>query len=125
MNKQLRRRPLEGRPQWRRVLSAVVLGAILAGCAPQDSAPQVFTERRTTEALAANTELGGDCTEHGNTACRSGLCLHTAASRGSGYICSQACTNEAQCPRTWSCEQMLPGQDVCVPPAPRARAGAR
>jgi hypothetical protein len=89
----------------------------------------VLEEHRPLRGAAqeATGKLGEDCTRAGGSGCRSGLCLHAAPGRHSGYFCSRACDSEAQCPEGWACAQMYPGPGglVCVPPEGWGAAVAR
>ncbi|WP_158616648.1 hypothetical protein [Corallococcus sp. CA054B] len=87
--------------------------------APAIEPSPVLAEHRTALAETASNEVGEDCTKHGASGCKSGLCLHTGALPDEGYFCSQTCTGEAQCPAQWKCSRVHPGASarVCIPPA--------
>lgn len=90
----------------------------LAACGNDTPQGEVLSEHRPLKAAQALKELGEDCSRHGASECHSGLCLHAAPGRHSGYFCSLSCDSAAQCPERWACAQMFPapGGSVCVPP---------
>jgi hypothetical protein len=61
--------------------------------------------------------VGADCSEHGADTCASRLCLHTTASRTTGYVCSQGCVGNENCPASWRCAHTYPSAEgaLCVP----------
>lgn len=61
-------------------------------------------------------QAGANC-DFGPAACESGLCIR----KDSGPICTQPCTDIAECPEGWSCAQVPTVQDTtvtaCLPPS--------
>lgn len=114
-----------------RVSFAVVLSAVLAGCArgPSSDAPppppQVFTDR-SLDALGATDAgvqrgtraLGAACGSTAGQQCASGICLKSQRERGRGYFCSRECDTQDDCPVNWLCRQVMPGRHgmMCTPP---------
>jgi hypothetical protein len=96
---------------------------VTTGAASEDGASQqqaVVTEHRfqaLQSAKESGNPIGADCSEHGADACASRLCLHTTASRISGYVCSKACAGNESCPASWRCAHTYPSEDAafCVP----------
>ena len=110
---------------------AVALGlaaGVWAGCGKTEDEPraevepQVLTEPRPLRAEKATKQLGDDCGENGASACLSGICLHVKPGRHEGYVCSQSCQAQTDCPSDWRCSQFYPSSKrrLCVPPATRA-----
>jgi hypothetical protein len=119
---------------------ALLLGAVLVvgGCQPvsernasQSAAPpgksgelNVLTEHRTTPTThAPDKAIGEDCGLHGAPECISHLCLHVGG-RDKGYVCSQSCGDNANCPARWQCRSMSLSvrQAVCLPPLPEKKS---
>ena len=110
-------------------LAAFTLFAMVAACGvqPADEAvagptPKVLTEHRFSELGAFAPErghlaLGADCSKHGAASCASGLCLHVAHDRDTGFVCSRQCEGNEACPPKWRCGQThpSPGGAICVP----------
>ncbi|MFP2930505.1 hypothetical protein ACLESO_35965 [Pyxidicoccus sp. 3LG] len=110
---------------------AVLLASNLwaAGCStesrPETSAPvspapvPVLTEHRFHQSLGSGKKgVGEDCTRGGQAECATGLCLHVGARHDAGYVCSQRCETQGQCPAGWGCGRMLmgdPASSVCIP----------
>lgn len=120
-------------PAKRRATMWLAFCVLAIGCGegrlPSASSPQppVLTEGRVLKAEQASKDLGQDCNEFRASECRSGLCLHVAPGRGSGYLCSSSCKVASECPKGWTCEQMFPesGDSVCVPPENQERKQRR
>ncbi|EPX57548.1 hypothetical protein D187_009822 [Cystobacter fuscus DSM 2262] len=104
----------------------VVLGlaaGVWSGCGKTENEPrtvvelQPLTEPRPLRAEKATKQLGEDCRENGASACLSGLCLHVKPGRHEGYVCSQPCQGDAECPTSWRCAQVYPTPKgrLCVP----------
>lgn len=72
----------------------------------------------TTERPAAKRAAGEDCSSTGRAGCGNGVCLHVEPHVDRGYLCSKQCAVDDDCPETWSCRAMVPGDAVsfCVPP---------
>jgi hypothetical protein len=110
-------------------LSALLLCGV--GCGDKSKREEkVFSERRFMEASMPTKELGEDCVEAGRSACQSGVCIHYLPDPELGYACSQQCTADSQCPRTWHCVSIYPGpgNEFCLPPGtwtPRAAQARR
>jgi hypothetical protein len=82
--------------------------------------PAVVTEHHFQPPLRAQDTgkpVGSDCSEHGADGCASKLCLHTTASRSSGYVCSKPCVGNESCPASWRCAHTYPSAEgaLCVP----------
>lgn len=98
------------------------------GTAPESIASQpraVLTEHHFEPPLSAKDTgkpAGSDCSEHGADSCATRLCVHTTASRNSGYVCSGSCLGDENCPTSWRCAQTYPGgmAGLCVPTTQRA-----
>jgi hypothetical protein len=122
------------RAAWRcRAQIAVLVGVVVAcSCGgsggtgatketPQHSnvvSPREFPNPSTHLTAAATLQLGADCTQTGGPGCKSGICMHVAAKRNSGYACSQLCgPGKDSCPTGYACTQFYPSQDgfACVP----------
>ena len=96
---------------------------VWAGCGKTENAPlaevepQVLTEPRPLRAEKATKQLGEDCRENGASACLSGICLHVKPGRHEGYVCSQSCQGDGDCPGGWRCAQVYPTPKgrLCTP----------
>lgn len=84
--------------------------------APQE-VREVLTEHRSQKEDVATKQVGDDCTEHGASACLSGVCLHVKPGRNEGYVCSRPCQSEQECPGNWRCAQVHPASEgrLCIP----------
>ena len=97
------------------------LGTGGAGVEPSaNPAQSVVTEHHFSPPLSAKDTgkaVGSDCSEHGADSCASRLCIHTSASRHSGYVCSTACAGNENCPVSWRCARTYPTENAafCVP----------
>lgn len=62
--------------------------------------------------------VGEDCSAGGGGACKSGLCLHFQPNASTGFLCSQRCRVDSECPRGWRCLSLYPspGSEFCAPP---------
>lgn len=76
-------------------------------------APLVGSERPTVKRSA-----GEDCSTTGRDGCGEGVCLHIEPHANRGYVCSKKCGVDDDCPASWGCRPMVPGDVVshCVPP---------
>lgn len=112
----------------KRLVIASLFWFFLAGCnntlqggSKPAEASDILTEHRPLKADHPDGKLGDDCTEHGASACLSGLCLHTKPGPRSGYVCSQPCASASDCPSRWTCGAIHPAstQLLCIPPVGR------
>ena len=102
----------------RRVIVLLLLGI---GCGENRAQFQlpIITERRfdSLASVTASRSLGEDCSANGRKDCLSNVCIQRGAIRGKGYICSRACTAQADCAAGWACSQVFPSKHgfLCVP----------
>ncbi|MBI5548994.1 MAG: hypothetical protein HY901_34355 [Deltaproteobacteria bacterium] len=95
---------------------ALLLLAPFLACAAEDRGaterPQVFAERQFLKADKPTKDLFGDCSQGGESDCRTGLCLNTEA----GYVCSKECTEDEAC-GSGRCATIHPGLGgrFCLP----------
>jgi len=115
------------RATFRAGLASVAVGALVAcGVQSGDASKPVelatastpYTPHRAMKAGSAELFEGEDCSEAGQTACKTGLCLHAHGGFAKGYVCTRACAGNDDCPDAWSCEQVFPGapNGLCMPP---------
>lgn len=101
-----------------------VVGVLLLSCSggARESAeapvlrawdPLVAAERPAVKRAA-----GEDCSATGRDGCGNGVCLHIEPHVNRGYFCSKQCAVDDDCPESWACRVMVPGDAVsfCVPP---------
>lgn len=84
----------------------------------ESPAPRLLASRVTTQA-ALGAAVGADCNRTGRAGCKTQLCLHTSSDPGIGHVCSAYCKTDKNCPVTWQCKALFPGQPengVCLPP---------
>jgi len=76
-----------------------------------------LTDPRAPRAEKATKQLGEDCGENGASACLSKICLHVKPGRHEGYVCSQSCQGDKDCPEGWRCSQLYPTPKgrLCAP----------
>lgn len=81
-------------------------------------APAVQPDHQFVPAKQRTKELGERCASGGESECLSRLCLRAGPRLDADYFCSQQCSSENDCPKTWGCIQIHPsaGGQVCVPP---------
>lgn len=81
-------------------------------------APAVQPDHQFVPAQQRTKELGERCASGGESDCISRLCLRAGPRLDADYFCSQQCSSENDCPKTWGCIQIHPsaGGQVCVPP---------
>lgn len=102
-----------------------VVGAVFLACT--GGARQEADERPvlrawdplvTAEATAVKRVAGEDCTATGRNGCGDGVCLHLEPHADRGYFCSKQCAVDDDCPASWGCRAMVPGDALshCVPP---------
>jgi hypothetical protein len=115
-------------------LVVVVFGLFSCEAANQNSSEpvrkQVLAWEPKEQALtSANTQngsiaggnsgqVGTDCIA-GESACRTGVCIHSSDKVDQGYFCSARCESDKNCPEKWRCYEMLPGDaqsKLCFPP---------
>ncbi len=76
----------------------------------------VLGEHQFQLAKRTAKNIGEDCSEGGPSACSTAVCLHVGTLKDTGFICSQACGDESECPRGWTCVAVSARESVCMPP---------
>ena len=95
-------------------LGGLVLATV--GCS-DDEGERAIRVHQPIQASKPILDTGEDCTVSGQSACRSGYCLHVSPKTDEDYFCTTSCeAGEPLCPSGWSCVQLLPMGSFCTPP---------
>lgn len=81
-------------------------------------APNVVTEHRFLSSPGAvKQQTGGVCGGSGSDSCASGICLHVGHGIHEGYVCTERCSAQTECPGGFNCSQVMADSDArfCVP----------
>jgi hypothetical protein len=104
-------------------LAPALMSLASAPSAVQDKAAEekygeVLTEPTPQRASARARHLGEDCTGGGQAECLTNLCLKYRPGPQGGHVCSDFCESSLDCPDSWDCMTLIPGnlERVCLPP---------